>query len=342
MERKMKTRTKTLAAVVTVSALAVTLSACSAPENTPESSDDAAGDFLIIDISGPLSDPFFGAFKQGSDQAAKDLGIDYEYSASKDYTDIVPTYSQLTEAAIGRNPDALIIGDYFPDTLNPLIEKAVAQGIPVFMTNSGRDAWEDLGALGFIGENPSAMGAYAGEESANLGVTNGLCVNQVPGNPTLEERCVGYTDALEGAGATAKTLVIPAEDASNNQKVQQAIAGALNADPDINGIFTLGATVATDAVEAVKQTPAAGDIVIGTTDISTNALTAVESGELAFIIDQQPFLQGYYSLVGAYQYLQYGLRPANAIDSGPLLITSENVQTVIDVNTEFRGVRGAS
>jgi simple sugar transport system substrate-binding protein len=322
-----------------VTALAISLAACS-PAAAPQGT--ANDDLLIIDISGPLSDPFFGAFKQGSDQAAKDLGINYEYSASKDYTDVVPTYAKLTEAAIGRKPDALIIGNYFPDTLNPLIKKAVAEGIPVFVTNSGRNNWEELGALGFIGEDPREMGAEAGRTAVADGVKVGLCVNHVAGNPTLETRCAGYESELKAAGGRMVGLTIPAEDASNDQKVQQAIAGALKSDPEINGIFTLGATVATNAVAAVEQSPASKNITIGTTDLSTNALNAVKDGKIKFVLDQQPYLQGYYSLVQAQQYLKFGLRPVKAIDSGPLVITQENVEKVLEVNAEFRGVRGAS
>jgi len=309
------------------------------------SSDDkakASSDYTIIDISGPVSDPFFGSFKQGSDAAAKDLGIDYEYTASKDYTDLVPTYERLTRAAIGKKPDALIIGDYFPETLEPLIKQAVAKGIPVFVTNSGRDSWQKLGALGFIGENPTAMGQEAGKVAVKAGATNAICVNQIAGNPVLEQRCNGFLKQVTDAGGKGKILTIPTEDASNEEKVRQSIAGALNANKDVDSVLTLGSSIATAALAAADQAGMGDKVKVGTVDISTNVLESVKSGKLLFALDQQPYLQGYYGVLQAYQWLEYGLRPTNAIDSGPQVITKDNVDRVLAVQKAHRGVRGAS
>ncbi|SDY81222.1 substrate-binding domain-containing protein [Herbiconiux ginsengi] len=330
---------KTAVAAALLSASALVLSGCAAG-STSETSASNAEKFDIINISGPVSDPFFGSFKQGSDAAAEDLGVDYEYSASKDNTDLVSTYAKLTEAAIAKNPDAIVIGDYFPDALEPLIEKAIAAGIPVFVTNSGRASWRDIGALGFVGENPDAMGAAAGKAAVEAGATNAVCVNQIAGNPVAEQRCKGFSDEIVAGGGKVQDLVIPSEDASNDQKVQQAIAGALNADPGIDMIFTLGSSIATDAIQAKAQ--AGSDAMIGTTDVSTNVLKSIQSGDLLFSLDQQPYLQGYYGMLMAYQYLKYGVLPANEIDSGPFLITKDNVDGVLEVNTTYPGIRGAS
>lgn len=299
-------------------------------------------DYEIINIAGPVSDPFFGSFKQGSDEAAEDLGIDYEYSASKDYTDVVPTYERLTRAAISKNPDALVIGDYFPEALEPLIEDAVDKGIPVFVTNSGRESWEQLGALGFIGENPTAMGEEAGKVAVEAGATNALCVNHLAGNPVLEQRCDGFLSAVEAGGGKGEVLTIPTEDSSNEEKVRQAVAGALNADKSIDSVLTLGSSIAAATTAAAEQAGMADSVEVGTVDISTNVLESVKSGELLYAVDQQPYLQGYYGVLQAYQWLKYGLRPASAIDSGPLLVTQDNVDRVLEVQEEHRGVRGAS
>ncbi len=328
-------------AVIASTAVALALTGCTAGGNN-NNDGGSEESFTIIDISGPVSDPFFGSFKAGSDQAAADLGIDYEYSASKDYTDVVPTYSKLTEAAIAKNPDAIIIGNYFPDTLEPLIKKAIAAGIPVFITNSGRSSWQELGALGFIGENPTAMGQEAGKVAVEGGATNALCVNHLAGNPVLEQRCQGYADEITAAGGKITNLVIPTDDASNDEKVQQAIAGAIQADPSIDAVFTLGSSVATNAIAAVKQAGLEDEIAVGTIDVSNNVLQSIVDGDLDFSVDQQPYLQGYYGVLMAYQYLRYGLKPASAIDSGPLVITQETAAQVLEINTKYRGVRGAS
>ena len=56
----------------------------------------------------------------------------------------------------------------------------------------------------------------------------------------------------------------------------------------------------------------------------------------------QPYLDGYYGLVAAYQYVKYGMLPAGQILTGPLMITKDNVDQVLKISKEYPGVRGAS
>lgn len=184
------------------------------------------------------------------------------------------------------------------------------------------------------------MGRKGGEAEVKAGVKNGICIDHVPANPVLEQRCKGYTDAITAAGGKAKMITIPYEDTTNDQKLQQAIGGALLADPTIDGVFTLGPTVAINAVAAVKQV--GRDIKIGTTDISTPALEAIKAGDLLFALDQQPFLQGYYGVMIASQYVKYAVAPVSEITTGPFIIDASNVAKVLEVSATYPGLRGAN
>src|SRR5256885_10227306 len=88
-------------------ALAGLTAACTSAESTGGSASGPYSKYLIIDISGPLSDPFFGAFKLGSDAAAKELGIKYEYSPAANEDNIETDYNRLIQAATGRQPPGL-------------------------------------------------------------------------------------------------------------------------------------------------------------------------------------------------------------------------------------------
>jgi len=130
------------------------------------------------------------------------------------------------------------------------------------------------------------MGTVAGQQEASAGVSHGLCVDQVAGNPVLEQRCNGYASVLKAHGGSSVFLALPSGDSSSPEKVQQDIAAALAAHPGVNGIFTLGAPEAVSAVAAVKQAGKAGKITIGTTDLSNADLQAVQTGDLGFVLDQ--------------------------------------------------------
>lgn len=295
----------------------------------------------IIFLAGPSSDPFWSAVQAGFDTAVKELGVDAQYSAPPDFNDIVPNYTRLFEAAIGRKPGAIVVGNFFPDPTNPLIQQAVSEGIAIIVYNSGRDTHRELGAVTFIGEDSYLMGKRGGERAAAAGVKNGICVNQIAANPVLEQRCQGYIDGVSEGGGTAKMVTLPSEDIGNDQKVTSSIAALLQADGSIDGVMTLGAAPGVNAVAAAKQFPDR-KIFIGTLDLSTPALEAIKAGDLAFTMDQQPFLQGYYGVLFAHQFLEYGVAPAEPVTTGPLVIDQSNVDKVLEVGKTHPGVRGAS
>ncbi|KAJ54998.1 hypothetical protein ACMU_14665 [Actibacterium mucosum KCTC 23349] len=302
----------------------------------------ADNDGPILVVSGPLSWPFFAAVKQGFDEGAETFGIDYQYIAVTDTSNMTSDYPRLLQQAISRNPSMLLVGEFFPDGMDPLIREATAAGIPVLIHNSGQTLWQDNGSIGFIGEDPFQMGYKAGEIQAEAGVKLGLCFNQVPGNPTVEERCNGFVAAMEAAGVETIYQTIGTGDATNPQAMTQAIKGTLQANPGIDGIYTLNAVPAMSALRAVDEVGRKGDVLIGTADLSNEALIAIKNGDLAFAMDQQPYLQGFMSMQVAFQFLNYGLQPIGHVKTGPLVIDSSNVDATLEVNKKHAGVRGAS
>jgi simple sugar transport system substrate-binding protein len=295
----------------------------------------------IIMISGGLSDPFYAAFKQGGQQAAAQLGVRFQYLTFTDPSN--PTESQYIQdlnTAIAEKPSAIIISDYFPSGDDPILKKEAAAGLPIVENNTGAATWQQNGAIGFVGQDETLAGEAAGKAEAAAGVKVGLCVVQFVNNVALVDRCQGYTSAMEAAGDKAITLIEPGTDGASDAATTADIAGELRSHPNIDGIFTLGSGYALDAIRAAQEVGRPEKI--GTTDISTEVLADVQSGKLLFTIDQQPYLQGYYSVLIAYQYVKYGLRPVTQITTGPLLITKSNVGQLEKINQEYPGIRGAS
>jgi simple sugar transport system substrate-binding protein len=300
-------------------------------------------DNTIIFLAGPSSDPFWGAVEQGFNTATKELGLKTQWAAPQDFNDIVPIYTKMFEAAIARKPGAIVVGDFFPDPTEPLIKQAVAEGIPVLVYNSGRNNWKDLGAIGFIGEEPYLMGQAGGLKAASAGVKDALCINQIAANPVLEMRCKGYVDAVVKAGGKAKAVTLASEDIGNSQKVQAAVSAMLMADPKIDGVITLGAAVAVDALESVKVARASGrKIDLGTIDLGKTVLEAIRDNQMSYAIDQQPFLQGYLGVLLAHQFIEYQLAPATEINTGPFVIDAKNAAAVLAVGDKYPGSRGAN
>ena len=303
----------------------------------------SAQEDVIIMLGGPSSDPFWGAVQQGFNQATADYGIRTQWTAPADFNDIVPVYTRMFEAAIARKPAAIAVGNFFPEPTEPLIRQASEQGIPVIIINSGGASYQDLGAIGFIGEDSYQMGYQGGKIAVENGVKNGLCINQIAANPVLEQRCQGYIDAVTEAGGAARMVILASEDIGNSQKVQAAVSAMLMQDQSIDGVVTLGVAVGVDALESIRQVRSTGrDVDLGTMDLGNAVLEAIVDGEMSFASDQQPFLQGYLGVQIPYLFNKYKMAPAGVISVGPYMVTQTNAAEVLAVNQAIPGSRGAN
>src|SRR6187549_549836 len=56
----------------------------------------------LIMLAGPLWDPFFGAVKQGADDAAKNLGANYQWVTSTDANNFAADYAKLVRQSASR------------------------------------------------------------------------------------------------------------------------------------------------------------------------------------------------------------------------------------------------
>ena len=296
----------------------------------------------IIMGGGPLWDPFFGAMKKGADDAAKAVGVDYQWVTGTDPNNWMADYAKLLKQSASRHPSALVIGNYFPDSFDPIIKNITASGVPVIISFAGGATWKEDGAIGFVGVSGRDLGKAVAELQVKAGAKHALCFNHVPGNSTLEQMCLGYMDAYKASGDSPKLATVQFSDSFNPTLVTQAIKGQLQGDPKIDAIWTLGAAQAIDAVEAIDQLGKTGKVWNASLGLSVNALQALHDGKIQVIADMQPYLDGYYSLLAAYQYVKYGMLPLGQLTTGALMITKDNVDQVLKINQQYPGVRGAS
>ncbi len=283
---------------------------------------------IVIVSHGQASDPFWSVVQNGANAAGQDMGVTVEYQAPGTFDMLA--MGQLIDAAVASDPDGLIVSIPDAEALGPSIEAAIAAGIPVISMNSGSDVAEELGVLNHVGQTEYEAGLGGGERMAEAGVTNALCVNQEVGNAALDERCRGFTDGITAGGGTVEVLAVEISDPTG---AQQAIEAALTADPEINGILTLGPTGAAPAMAALESLGQTGTIPLATFDLSPEVLEGVRDGNVLFAIDQQQYLQGYLPVVLLTLYAKNLNTVANpVIMTGPGFVTAENAERVISLS----------
>jgi simple sugar transport system substrate-binding protein len=309
--------------------------ACGGEEQSGQTGDGGKGltsrsDIRIVMVThGSASDPFWSVVKNGADQAAKDLGVEFEYRSPETF-DVVEIQRNM-DAAIASQPDGIAMSIVDQEALADSARKAVDEGISVIVLNAGREAWEQVGALSYIGQTEFDAGVEAGKRMAEEGVKSAFCVNQEQGNSSLEERCRGFT---EGLGGEVQELAVQGTEPTS---ARNAILTSLRNNPDVDGMLTLGPQGALPALQALKSYDRSDEVAFATFDLATEVLNALSEKRMLFAIDQQQFLQGYLPVTFLTTNVQYGLVPVGEVRTGPAFVTPENADDVIELTKQ--GIR---
>ncbi len=290
----------------------------------------AAGERFVLVSHAPDSDSWWNTIKNAIKVAGEqmDVSVEYRNPPTGDLADM----ARIVEQAVASNPNGLIVTIADFDVLSGPVEKAVRKGIPVITINSGtHEQSRKLGALLHVGQPEYDAGKGAGLRAKAGGVTKFLCVNHYITNPASVERCTGFADGL---GVELGNQMI--DSGMDPGESKNKVIAYLRANPDTNGILTLGPNSAHPTIAALGTMKLSGKIFMGTFDLSDEIAAAVKEGTIAFAIDQQPFLQGYLPVVILTNLARYGVVPGNNINSGPGFVTKKNIALVEKLAGEYR------
>jgi simple sugar transport system substrate-binding protein len=313
---------KKLAALVAVSALVLT--GCSTAAETDTDTDAApANDFKICVYTHGDGGGFWSVAQAGAEQAGKDLGVTVDYQGS---TNDSGKQAQTIEAGIAGGCDAIAASAPEPPAIKDAMLAAAAAGIPLVTMNSGSAVFKELGAITHVGQDEYIAGQEAGLRFNEAGATKILCPLQEAANVGLEERCAGAKNTFKGELVTFNLDGGLADLTAASAKLK----AALEADADYDAVFALNADIAAKAV--LPAIDGLGrDIMIGTVDMSAEALDAIKAGTIMFAIDQQQYAQGYLSVALLYLNLTNGHTLGGGLPmyTGPGFVDSTNVEKVI-------------
>nr|WP_296766910.1 substrate-binding domain-containing protein [Rhodococcus sp. (in: high G+C Gram-positive bacteria)] len=305
------------------------LAGCSSTGGAPESAGDglSAGTAdtpratVAMVTHGVPGNAFWDLVRKGAEAAAAKDNIELRYSSDPD----APTQANLVQAAIDSGVDGIAVTLAKPDAMAPTVRAALDADIPVTGLNAGYDVWKEQGIAQYFGQDERLSGRGAGERLAEENAENVLCIVHEQGNVSLENRCAGVAEGFPGG--RVDTLNVNSADMTS---VDAAVTAKLQQDPSIDHVVALDASIALTAVQAKATAGSSATIV--TFDTNAALVDAIESGDVAWAIDQQPFLQGYLAVDALWLYLNNGntIGGGQAVLTGPAFIDSSNVDAIAD------------
>lgn len=288
----------------------------------------------IYVVGGKADDPFWSKVKRGVDDAGmvvKAQGGSVTWLGPQNYDNLGPDAADLIRTALSQNPDAVIGPDWVPEAMDEAFQAVVDAGVPLIIYNSGgMEAADRLGAMNYIGTDEYTAGVAGGEYLGTHGSKNILCVNTLPGLTNIEARCNGAAEGIAKHGGQGKQLPLPATSFGNPTAVAEAIKAALLKDTSIDGVLTIGAADANSAFNAIMQAGVSERVQLGAFDMDEANLERIKEGTQLFIIDQQPYLQGYLAVSLLNAYVNFGLDvPTAPILTGPGIVDASNIDATM-------------
>jgi len=297
----------------------------------------AQDDQLVFSIvsHGGVGNPFWITVIKGMDDACALLSADCEWLS--DPVDNIDDMAGYWDAALARENDGIGTTVPNPEVIRDAVNRANEAGIPVIVLNTADpnagtpDALPTLfyiGANEFLGGRSNANRVLAAAAEAGVTITKGVCPIQEVGHSGLEARCAGVRSVFDEAGIPLDDLTI------NNDATASAgtLADYFTANPDTNAAFFLGPTPASSFNLYLQEAGrGAGEIYATTHDTSAEIYQMIQDGLLLQAIDQQPYLQGFETIMWLYLNSQFELAPGGDILTGPGVIDLNNVEAIIEL-----------
>lgn len=322
------TRRNLLIGGLTVPSAAALVSACSG-----DGSGEANGngeDIHVSFIGAVLNNPFWYQMQRGATAAAEALaGVEFTYTAPEEFS--LANVNEMIRTVIAGGPDGIAI-DYRGREFEEITARALDQGIAVQFFNNfkGLDSTDPrivrLSRTA-VGLDKFQAARKSGEAFLKFLKHNDSVVlfNGLPDTPEHLAIQNAYLRVFSEAGwAREQIEVFPVglDPAQNFQLIKVYLA----AHPEVRGIVCWDSLVGSAAARA--KTDAGFDIPILSWNLDASIIQSLKDGSLTLTLSQQPYLQGYYSVVALYLKLKHGLSDPPSVDTGVFLIDRSNVLEV--------------
>jgi simple sugar transport system substrate-binding protein len=285
---------------------------------------------LFLSHSTP-DDTFFVPAVKGAKAAAELTGlkVEVQYGNNDD-----ATTRRIANTAMASGVDALDLSIQ-DAALNSVICNAVHKGTPVVGFNSNGTTGEGKKCLpAYIGQDFVASGELIAQKLlANSGLKSGdhaFCPVEFPEQPYAAARYKGATNALKAHGISCDELGTGVDPA----KAKSAEVNYLLGHPDTKAILGLGLFALQGADQATKQLNK--NIPVAGFDLSKPIMDAIKNGRIIATIDQQPYAQGFVSVIELALQMKYGLKPASVNTSNGAVIDKTNVASVAALVPDYR------
>jgi ribose transport system substrate-binding protein len=278
---------------------------------------------ITVAVIPKVAVPFFDDCNTGAANAAKALGVQYQWVSPQNTQG--STQVKIVEDLIAKHVDGIAISVNEPKSVEGVIKQAMAAGIKVLTfdsdsANSGRSM--------YIGTINAAAGATMGESMAKAlgGKGKVAIVTGQLGASNLNERIAGIKKALAAhPGISIVATEGTDDDLAKAVSVSEAL---LRGHPDLAGVFGVS-QVGGPAMAKVLATKEFGDrkgkLQVFAFDDLPDTLRGVKEGFIQGIMVQRPVTMGKLAVEHLVAQIQGTETAPKDIDTGVTVVNAKNL-----------------
>ena len=290
-------------------------------------------EWRFVFVNHVTTNPFFVPTQYGIADACSLLGCTYQWTGSQ--TSVASEMVNAMNTAITAKADAIAVALVDSHAFNDPVKRALEAGIPVFSYNAHTKSND---RLAYIGQDLFASGQALGRRIVEL-VGEGPVVGFIatPGQLNIQPRLDGAKDAIKASG---KKIVLDevATGPTVNEEVSRVDAYSVG-HKDIKGMFAVdaGSTMAVGKAMEKYGLHAKG-VHAGGFDLLPETLDAIANDHLDFTIDQQAYLQGFYTVMEMAMFkLSGGLTGPAEINTGLKFVAKSDVAPYRTTHSRYEG-----
>jgi ribose transport system substrate-binding protein len=240
-----------------------------------------------------LQNPFFVTLRDGAQEAADAEGVELIVS---DARDDAQTQANDMQNFVTQAVDVIIVNPVDSAAIVPSIEAANQADIPVITVDRASEGGEITSHIASDNVQGGEMATeFLIEQIGGSGKVAQL--EGIAGTSAARDRGEGFQNAIDAASGVE---VVASQTANFDRDEGFTVAqNIFQANPDLNGVFAQNDEMALGAVESAREGGILEDIVIVGFDAVEDALNAIEAGDMAATIAQQPDVMGRLSVEAA-------------------------------------------
>jgi simple sugar transport system substrate-binding protein len=286
-------------------------------------------------INHVTTNPFFVPTQYGAADAAKltDTAYTWTGSTKADVAEMINAFN----AAVSAKADGIAVCVVDKAAFEAPIKRAQKRGIPVLAYNADGARTGAKARSAYIGQDLYVSGFEMGKRIVELVPSGDVAIFiATPGALNIQPRIDGALAAIKQSGkpVTAKAVATSPDLATELSMIDAYYIGHKS----LKGMFAVDAGDTQAVGQVIQKYKLQGKVVGGGYDLLPGTLKLVQTGNLAFTIDQQPYLQGFYPQLQLFLYrLSAGLVAPADTNTGLLFVTKTNVKPYLTTKTRYEG-----